>query len=213
MRLSETASLLEILWTMFGVVGLLMFGILTWRAYAALAALRRLGLNGGRKIAGQTVLIKQVALGTSQVIVVATGIIQALAPPAKVGLPQPFPAVVATLGIMGMELIIMGVGIFGLLRADVLDRYLAAHDSDEQDTTNRERHAETMTELTHNTEITTEARDGAIEAYRAADAVNQQIAESNRVAGESNRVAGESAEALKEYMQKLEGERQDREGC
>lgn len=206
MPLTETASPLEVLWTLFGIVGLVMFGILAWRAYAALAALRRLGLNGGRKIAGKTVLVKQIALGASQVIVVATGIVQALAPPAKAGLPLPFPALVATLGIVGMELIIMGVGVFGLIRADVLDRYLAAHDSGEQDATNQARHAETMTELTHNTEVTTEA----MEAFHSANSANIKIAETNKVAGEAASAAIRSTDKLRDLMERLELERGER---
>ncbi len=209
MGIGETASLVEILWVACGAVGVIAFGILAWRAHAALRALRVLGLNGGRKIAGRTTLIKQLLLGATQVIVMATGIVGALSPDTATGTSTA--TAIATLGILVNEAIIMGVGIFGLIRGDVLDRYLAAHDATRGDAATIARHVETMAELTHNTEITTEARDGALEAFHAANEANVKIAETNRVAGEAAQAAAQSTDKLRGLMERLEHERKDRE--
>ncbi len=76
------------------------------------------------------------------------------------------------------------------------------------------RHETQMTELLHNTEVTTEARDGALEAFHSANSANIKIAETNKVAGEAATAAKESTDKLHELMEKLEGERKEREdGC
>ncbi len=79
-------------------------------------------------------------------------------------------------------------------------------DTPQSTTVEAARHAETMTELVHNTALTTEARDGAQDAYHAAIQVQERIAETNRVAREASEAAGASADALREYL-----ERKDRE--
>jgi len=73
------------------------------------------------------------------------------------------------------------------------------------------RHDTQMTELLHNTEVTTEARDGALEAFHSANSANVKIAETNKVAGEAATAAKESTDKLHELMEKLEGERKERE--
>jgi len=186
--IGETTSIADVAWAISSAVGLLVFVGLTWQAWRDYSALIRLGKNGGRKIAAWTAIGIQGGLAATQAIAVAIGVLRGAIPPAAPLKPATTTETLITVGLIASEVVLVGVGILTHVGRVRLLRYLEGVRESED----AARHAETMKELVHNTEVTTEARDGAQEANRAADEV---------------------AEQLHEYMQQLEGERQDREGC
>ncbi len=188
MPIGETTSIADVAWAISSAVGLLVFVGLTWQAWRDYSALIRLGKNGGRKIAAWTAIGIQGGLAATQAIAVAIGVLRGAIPPAAPLKPATTTETLITVGLIASEVVLVGVGILTHVGRVRLLRYLEGVRESED----AARHAETMKELVHNTEVTTEARDGAQEANRAADEV---------------------AEQLHEYMQQLEGERQDREGC
>lgn len=194
--LSDTASVAEVAWTIIGTIGLLINLSLAWQAWRDYRALIRLGKNGSRKIAARTAVGIQSGLALPQLIAVVIGVASMLTPPANPDIPVP-PAVVAiTVGLVVNEAILVAVGALTHIGRIRLLAYLDRT----EESAGAARHAETMAELEHNTEISTEARDGAIDAFRAANAVNIKIAETNTVAGEASRQSGEEARKLREYL-------------
>jgi len=161
-------------WAISSAIGLIVFLGLCWQAWRDYRALARLGQNGGRKIAAVTAIGIQGGLAATQAIAVAIGVLRGVLPPAVPLKPETTMETLVTLALIVSEIILVGVGILthvGRVR-------LLSHLEDAKESENAARHAETMTELMHNTEVTTQARDGA----------------------------QETAEQLHEYMQQLESE-------
>lgn len=188
MPIDETTSIADVAWAISSAVGLLVFVGLTWQAWRDYSALIRLGRNGGRKIAAWTAIGIQGGLASTQAIAVAIGVLRGALPPAAPLKPATTTETLITLGLIMSEAVLVGVGLLTHVGRVRLLNYLEGTREAESPT----QHAETMKELVHNTEVTTEARDGAQEANRVADEVSEQ---------------------LHEYMQQLEGEHKDREGC
>ncbi len=209
MPFAETASFPEAVWSIASAVGLFVFLGLTWQAWRDYSALMRLGRNGGRKIAAWTAIGIQGGLVATQAIAVAIGIMGGSLPPDVPVRPATTTETLMTLGLIASEAILVGVGVLTHVGRVRLLSYLEGAKESE----NVAQHAETMTELVHNTAVTTAARDGAQEAYRAADNINAKILDVQQEIAETNRVAGDAAEQLHDYMHQLEGERKDREGC
>lgn len=203
----QTASIAEIAWTAIGIVALIVNLGLTWNARGDYAALTRLGQNGGRKIAARTALVIQAGLTAPQVVAVAIGVLALLSPPTNGATPTTRTTLILTIGLILNELILVWVALYTHLRRRLLLGYL----DKQEDTAGAARHEEAMTELLHNTEVSTEARDGALESFHAANNLNIKIAETNRVAGEASAAAMESTDKLYDLMERLEGERKDRE--
>lgn len=206
--LRETANAPEILWTLTGALALIINLWLLHDVRLDARALDRRGQNGAKRIAVQTAIGIQAGLTLPQVIAVVIGVLSMLTPPENPARPVTTTLVVVTVGILLIEIILTGVALFTRVRRTQLLDYLEAGERE----TNTLRHVETMAELTHNTEVTTEAREGAQDAYRAANAVNLKVAESNKIAGEASAAAMQSTDNLRKLMERLEGERKQREG-
>jgi len=73
------------------------------------------------------------------------------------------------------------------------------------------RHDTQMTELVHNTEISTEARDGALDAYHTANNMNEKLLRVQQEIAETNRAAGRSADALRALLEEQESGRSNRQ--
>ena len=189
------------------MVGLLVFLGLTWQAWRDYSALIRLGRNGGRKIAAVTAIGIQVGLATTQAIAVAIGVLRGALPPAVPLKPATTTETLITLGLIASEAILVGVGILTHVGRVRLLSYLEGSREPEEVT----QHAETMAELVHNTEVTTEARDGAQDAFHAANNFNAKLSDVQQKIAETNRVAEEVSEQLHEYTQQLEGKPKERE--
>ncbi len=205
--LRATASPPEVLWTL---TGLLALGINLWLLRDALLdahALERRGQNGAKKIAVRTAIGVQVGLTAAQVIVVAIGVISMLTPPDNPAAPVTPLLVVVTAGIVMIEALLTLVAFFTRVRRSQLLDYL---ESEIRETVSR-RHAETMVELIHNTEVSTEARDGAQHAYKETDSINEKILAVHRQVLANNEAATEAARNLKEYMEGQEEVRHQRE--
>jgi len=210
-QIADTALPTQIIWIILGMIGAIATGIMALQAVATHRMLIRREINGARRIAAIINLIVQCELLVVQIIVIVTGGVSALIPAANPDITVSLPLIIVTFGIGGMEVVLVAVSLTGLAGWNALDQYLKGQERQERQeqdeaTELASQHAETMVELVHNTEVSTEARDGALESLH-------QASEANVMAAERNRVAGESAEALHEYMKKLEGERQDREDC
>lgn len=207
----------ELLWTALGLVALLVNVILLARAIGNLRALDALGQNGGRRLSAWTAIGIQAGLTLTQTVMVATGISAARLPPTY--------SVAGNIvggGLVVNEAIMVAVAVYALTRWHILDRYFDARATvapSRAEAVAQTRHSETMAELEHNTDITTEARDGALEAFGAANSVNakiiavqQEIAATNKVAGEAATAAMESTDKLRAVLERQERERTAREG-
>jgi len=205
--LARTASPQEIAWTTVGLLALIVNAGLTLNARRDYRALIRLGRNGALKIAAKTAVIVQAGLTLPQVIAVFIGVVAMLTPPAVPTVPLTRTGIVVTLGLIGIEVVLVGVGLYTQIRRLKLLAYLNRTEQTAETT----RHEETMTELVHNTEVSTEARDGALESFHAADNLNEKILNVQQEIAETNRVAGAASEHLHDYMQQLESERKERQ--
>lgn len=211
--LGHTASLAEIAWTALAAIAATINVWLLADAARDVRAVRRAAQNGARRIAGHTALGIQIGLTLPQVLALCLGLIALDLPPSMRTGDDARAATILVLGLTLNQLILAGVGVFMRIRRALLLAYLERRDRQVITVVGAERHAESMAELVHNTEITTEARDGALEAYHAANDVNNRIIGVQQEIAATNEVAGKAASSLKEYMEKLETERQDREGC
>lgn len=207
--IAMTATYPEVAWTAIGLVALVVNAGLTRNAWQDYTALIRLDKNGARRIAARTAVAIQAGLTAPQAIAVIIGVTAMLTPPANPGRAISLPLLIITYGLILNELILVGVAIYTHVGRRVLLNYLDGT----EESAGASRHAETMAELVHNTEVSTEARDGALESFHAANDVNNRIIGVQKDIAETNRIAGESAESLHEYMEKLEAERKEREGC
>mgnify|MGYP000331820191 CR=1 FL=1 len=210
--LGPNASAIEVLWTALGLLALAVNLVLLSRAVGNLRALDALGQNGGRRLSAWTAIGIQIGLTLPQAVTVAIGVAVLRLPPTKA--PTLAGAIVGG-GLVANEAILAAVAVYALARWHILDRYFDARAgaaASEAEAVAETRHTETMVELTHNTEITTEARDGAIEAFHAANELNSKIAETNRVAGEAAAAAMESTDKLRVVLERQERERTAREG-
>jgi len=205
--IGETASIADAVWAIASAVGLLVFVGLTWQAWRDYKALIRLGRNGGRKIAAWTAIGIQGGLATTQAIAVAIGLLRGVLPPVVPLKPATTTETLITLGLIVSEALLVGVGVLTHVGRVRLLNYLAGANEPEGDT----QHDETMKELIHNTEVTTEARDGAQDAYRAANNFNAKLTDVQQEIAETNRVAEEVSEQLHKYTQQLEGKPKERE--
>lgn len=203
----QTASVAEVAWTTIGLVALVVNLGLTWNAARDYRALTSLGRNGGRKIAAQTALTIQAGLTAPQVVAVAIGVLAMLNPPANPDKPVPLVALILTLGLILNEAILVWVGLYTHFRRVKLLGYL---DRQEQ-TAGEARHVESMAELTHNTQISTEARDGALDAFHTADNMNLKLLKVQQEIAEINQAAGRSADALRELLEEQENGRATRQ--
>jgi len=203
----ENASIAEVVWAISSAVGLLVFVGLTWQAWRDYNALIRLGQNGGRKIAAWTAIGIQGGLAATQAIAVAIGVLRGVLPPQVPLKPVTTTETLITLGLIMSEVVLVSVGVLTHVGRVRLLSYLEGVRESED----AARHAETMAELVHNTEVTTEARDGAQEAYHAANNINSKILDVKQEIAETNRVTDQVAQQLHEYMQQIEGERKEGE--
>ena len=214
MPIGETASIADAVWAISSAVGLLVFVGLTWQAWRDYSALIRLGRNGGRKIAAWTAIGIQGGLATTQAIAVAIGVLRGVLPPAVPLKPATTTETLITVGLIASEALLVGVGVLTHVGRVRLLNYLESVKGQEGTTQHAEsatQHAETMKELVHNTEVTTEARDGAQDAYHAANNFNAKLTDVQQEIAETNRVAEEVSEQLHKYTQQLEGKPKERE--
>ena len=205
MPIGEAASVTDAVWAISSAVGLLVFVGLTWQAWRDYVAVKPVAQNRGRKIAAVTAIGIQVGLTATQAIAVGIGVLRGVLPPVVPLKPATTTETLITLALITSEVVVVGVGILthvGRVR-------LLAHLKEAREAQND--HAETMAELVHNTEVTTEARDDAQDAYRAANSVNEKILGVRQEIAETNRVAEEVAEQLHKYTQQLEGKPKERE--
>jgi len=209
MPTGENVRIADVVWGISGIVGLLVFLGLAWQSWRDYRALLRLGQNGGRKIAAWTAIGIQGGLATTQALAVAIGVLRGAIPPAIPLKPATTTETLITLGLIVSEIVLVSVGVLTHVGRVRLLSYLEGVRESED----AARHAETMAELVHNTEVTTEARDGAQDAYHAANNFNAKLSDVQQDIAETNRVAEEVSEQLHKYSQQLEGERKDREGC
>ncbi len=159
--LRETASPPEVIWTLIGLMAL---GINFWLlrdAWFDARLLDRLGQNGAKKIAVRTAIGVQIGLTLPQVIAVTIGVVSLLIPSANPNAPVTTPLVIVTVGILLIEVILTLVALFTRVRRTQLLAYLESSERD----ANGLRHAETMTELSHNTDVSTDARDAAQQTH------------------------------------------------
>jgi len=209
--LRETASPPEVLWTLIGVVALAINLWLLRDVWLDARALNRLGQNGAKKIAVMTAIGIQVGLTLPQVIAVAIGIVSLLVPPSSPHAIVTAPLVIVTVGILLIEIILTLVALFTRVRRTRLLDYMESSESD----TIAMRHAETMGELVHITEVTTEARDGAQYAANSLNemimSVQEDIAATNKVAATAAAAAMENTDRLRELVERLERERSTRD--
>ncbi len=211
--LTRTATPPEVAWTVIGLVALLVNLGLTRNAWQDYAALIRLDKNGARRIAARTAVTIQAGLTAPQAIAVTIGVIAMLTPPTNPGKPIAPPVLMVMFGLIAIEIILVWVGLYTHVRRRLLLNYLNGL----EESAGATRHAEAMTELVHNTELTTEARDGVQDAYHVANNLNsrmlevqQDIAATNLSAGDAATAAKQSTDKLRDLMEKLEGERVDR---
>jgi len=200
----ENASIADAVWAISSAVGLVIFLGLSWQAWRDYNALIRLGKNGGRKIAAWTAIGIQGGLAVTQAIAVAIGVLKGVLPPAVPLNPVTTTETFITIGLIVSEVILVGVGVLTHVgRVRLLSYLEGAREAEDV-----ARHAETMAELVHNTEVTIEARDGAQHAYEVANN-NSRILGVQQDIAETDGVADEVSEQLHEYMQQLEGEHKE----
>lgn len=159
--LLETASPPEVIWTLIGLMAL---GINFWLlrdAWFDARILDRLGQNGAKKIAVRTAIGIQLGLTLPQAIAVTIGVVSLLIPPANPNAPVTTPLVIVTVGILLIEASLTLVALFTRVRRAQLLAYLESTERD----VNGLRHAETMAELSHNTDVSTAARDAAQQTH------------------------------------------------
>lgn len=159
--LRATTSPPELLWTLAGLVAL---GINLWLlrdVWLDARALDRKHQNGAKKIAVRTAIGIQAGLTVSQVIAVVIGVFLILTPPENPARPTTAELVAVTVGILLIEAILTGVALFTRVRRTQLLDYLESSERE----ANEVRHAETMVEFRHNTDISTEARDAAQQTH------------------------------------------------
>ncbi len=159
--LRETANTPEMLWTLTGVLALMINLWLLRDVQLDARALERRGQNGAKRIAVRTAIGIQAGLTVSQVIAVVIGVLSMLTPPENPARPVTTTLVVVTVGIVLIEASLTLVALFTRVRRAQLLAYLEGAERDP----NSQRHVETMAELSHNTEITTEARDAAQQTH------------------------------------------------
>jgi len=187
---------------------------LTWQAARDYLAVSRVGQDGGRKIAAWTAIGIQGGLTATQAIAVGIGVAAGSIPPAVPVSPVTTTEATVALGLVVRQMVLVSVGILTHVGRVRLLNYLESVKGQEGTTQHAEsaaQHAETMEELVHNTEVTTEARDGAQHAYDAANNFNAKLTDVQQEIAETNRVAEEVSEQLHKYTQQLEGKPKERE--
>jgi len=159
--LIETVSPPEVLWTLTGVLALCINLWLLRDVQLDARALDRRGQDGAKKIAVRTAIGIQAGLTAPQVIAVVIGVISMLTPPDNPAAPVTPLLVVVTVGIVTIEALLTLVALFTRVRRTQLLDYLESGGRD----VNGSQHAETMAELSHNTDVSTEARDAAQQTH------------------------------------------------
>ncbi len=205
--LRETASTPEVFWTLTGLLALEINLWLLRDAHLDARAIERRGQNGAKKIAVRTAIGILVGLSVPQVIAVAIGVVLMLTPPENPARPVTNTLIIVTVGMVLIEASLTIVAFFTRVRRTQLLDYL---ESEVRETVTQ-RHAETMVELVHNTEVSTEARDGAQHAYQETDSINEKILAVHKQVLANNEAATDVARSLKEYMEGQEEVRHQRE--
>ncbi len=159
--LRETANPPEVLWTLIGALALMINLWLLRDVQLDARALDRRGQNGAKRIAVRTAIGIQAGLTVPQVIAVVIGVVSMLTHPENPARPVTTTLVVVTVGIVLIEASLTLVALFTRVRRAQLLAYLESTERD----VDGSRHVETMAELSHNTEITTEARDAAQQTH------------------------------------------------
>ncbi len=160
-NLRETANPPELLWTLTGVLALMINLWLLRDVQLDARALDRRGQNGAKRIAVRTAIGIQAGLTLPQVIAVVIGVLSMVTPPENPARPVTTTLVVVTVGIVLIEASLTLVALFTRVRRAQLLAYLESTERD----VNHSHHAETMAELSHNTDVSTEARDAAQQTH------------------------------------------------
>lgn len=103
--MTQTASPLEIVWTLIGIIGLITHSILVWRCIVDLSIVDDNHINGAAKMIALANIRRQVIYAIAQVCAVFLGVNAMLAPP-NLSAAQDVPIIGATL-IIGWEVLLI----------------------------------------------------------------------------------------------------------
>lgn len=183
----------EVLGFSVSILGFLLNAALLALVLGDLRALLRAGRNGAKRLLARTAVGVKLTLTLVQLVFVSVGLFALVSPPINPDQPVMTHEAVVTSARIVTATLLAGLGVYMHARRILLLKYLS--DERDREALGTVQHVEVMTELRHNTAVTEEAREEAVQAKTEATVAQANAA---TAVGEAAAAREEAARAKTE---------------